>query len=394
MKQILLFAAALIITLSSFAQFTFVHLSDMHVSNIPFENSDTNAQYFQCYIKEFAKLTPKPAFVVSSGDESNVGNQVPNGMYPTFTQYLYPPSQTNPGIGDYFIDSAQTIPIYFVPGNHEYWEALVNPPVSNDTLKYYTEFLIPDTDYCITTNLAVIVFLRSGSDTAITQDDKKGKGLSDSQCNYLRNILTANSSKRKIIVMHHPAVNAVGTNSDGTPFTEEAIPSPDFNSIANNRTTFLNICDSNHVDVVLNGHMHQNVDANRAGHVISENGLDSTRYVQTAAGFNRSYRIITVNPMYVNVSVPLRSCNQGASIDETSNSLNVSIFPNPATNMLTVKCNKLASIEISNIEGQIINFINETETNNNIDLTGLQKGVYFIKVKTDDKITVKKFIIQ
>ena len=234
-KKILLFATLCISVLSSLAQFNFIHISDMHVSSFPFEESDTNAQYFQCAIKEFAKLNPKPAFVVVSGDVSNVGNLPINGMYPTVTQYLFPPSQTNPGIGDYFIDSAMTIPIYFVPGNHEYWTALVNPPPSNDTLTYYKEFLTPDTDFSITTDHAVVIFLRSGSDSTITVQNKKGKGLSNEQCNYIRNILSANSNKRKIIVMHHPAVNAIGTNSDGTPFTG-LINSPEDCSIANNRT--------------------------------------------------------------------------------------------------------------------------------------------------------------
>jgi hypothetical protein len=119
-KQLLLFAAVCMAMAGAFAQFSFVHISDMHISDIPFAESDTNAQYFRCYAKEFAGLLPKPAFVAVSGDVSNVGNLPPDGMYPTFTKYLFPPSLTNPGIGDYFIDSARTIPIYFVPGNHEY----------------------------------------------------------------------------------------------------------------------------------------------------------------------------------------------------------------------------------------------------------------------------------
>ncbi|MEI6882853.1 MAG: hypothetical protein WCO02_00090 [Bacteroidota bacterium] len=61
--QILLFATVCIATMSSFAQFSFIHISDIHVSSTPSPNSDTNAQYFQCAIKEFAKLSPKPAFV-------------------------------------------------------------------------------------------------------------------------------------------------------------------------------------------------------------------------------------------------------------------------------------------------------------------------------------------
>jgi len=389
-KQILLSAIICISALSSFAQYTFIHLSDMHVSNIPFEDSDTNAQYYQCYSKEFANLNPKPAFVVVSGDVSNCGNQSPDGMYPVFTQYLYPPTLTNPGIGDYFIDSARTIPIYFVPGNHEYWVALVNPPVSNDSLPYYKQYVTPDTDYAITTDLAVIVFLRSGPDSTITPQDKKGKGLSDQQCTYLRDILRIHSDKHKIIVMHHPAVNAIGTNSDGTPFTG-VITSPDDCSIANNRNTFLDICDSNHVDVVLDGHEHQNVVANRSGQVIAENGSDSTRYVQTAAAFNRSYRIITVDPSYVTVSTPMRSCSS-TGVNGVNNPPVISVFPNPVTGKFTIECTSPSEIEILNIEGQTIK---SASTNSNItilDLSVLPGGVYIMKVKTDKGTAVRKLI--
>jgi 3',5'-cyclic AMP phosphodiesterase CpdA len=393
-KQILLFAAVCIATLSSFAQFTFVNISDLHVSDIPFPNSDTNAQYFQCYIKEFANLNPKPAFVIASGDISNVGNLTPDGLYPTLTQYLFPPTITNPAIGDYFIDSAQTIPIYFTPGNHEYWAAFLNQiPISNDTLTYYTKYIAPDTDYAITTNIAVIVFLRSGSDVYSSPTNVEGNGLSNEQCSWLRNILSINSSKRKIIVMHHPAVNVAGTNSDGTSFTGVISDTAD-NSIINNRTNFLNICDSNHVDIVLCGHEHQNVVANRIGNVISENWPDSTRYVQTAAAFNRSYRIITVDPTFVTVSTPLRSCNSIAGVNELSNSIKISVFPNPAIDKLTIECNQKATIEILNIEGQIIKTINNVGIKTTIDLVDLSRGVYIIKAKTDKAITVKKFIKQ
>jgi hypothetical protein len=391
-RQLLTAAVLLIASIGASAQFTFVHLSDMHISNIPFEESDTNAQYFQCYSKEFARLIPRPAFVAVSGDVSNVGNLSPDGMYPTVTQYLFPPSQTNPGIGDYFIDSARTIPIYFVPGNHEYWVALVNPPVSNDTLTYYRQFLIPDTDYAITTDLAVIVFLRSGSDSTISAENKKGKGLSDAQITYLRDVLSSNSAKRKIIVMHHPAVNAVGTNSDGTPFTG-VINSPEDCSIANNRTTFLNICDSNHVDVVLDGHEHQNVVADRAGHVIAENGLDSTRYIQTAAGFNRSYRIITVDASYVTVSPPLRSCTS-TGVQEMNHPMTLTLSPNPVRDWLTIECNLQSEIEILNFQGEILKSIKTRDIRTTVDLSDLSGGIYLVKARNHAGIAVKKLIRQ
>ena len=43
-KTILLFGILFLATLASFAQFSFVHLSDMHVSTTPSANSDTNGQ--------------------------------------------------------------------------------------------------------------------------------------------------------------------------------------------------------------------------------------------------------------------------------------------------------------------------------------------------------------
>jgi 3',5'-cyclic AMP phosphodiesterase CpdA len=397
-KQVLLFGTIWIASLASFAQLSFVHISDMHVSTTPSANSDTNAQYFQCAIKEFASLNPKPSFILVTGDISDIGNMQPYGMYPAITQHLFPPSLTNPSIGAYFIDSAKTIPIYFTPGNHEYWTGFdsIHIPISNDTLFYYPKYIAPDTDYVIKTAFAVIVFLRSGHDSPYGYPPNPaiimGTGLSNAQCNWLRNILSNNSSKRKIIVMHHPPVNAAGTNSDGTPFTALTLDTAT-NSLQNNRTNFLNICDSNHVDVVLAGHEHQNVVANRKGDTISENWPNGTRYVQTAAAFNRSYRIITVDSAFVTVSTPMRSC-LGTGVNEVNNSLNITVFPNPAKDKLTIGCTQKSEIEILNPEGQILKKLTSNGIHTTVDLSNLSAGIYIIKVKTEEGITVKKFIKQ
>lgn len=397
-KQILLFGIICIANLCSFAQLSFIHISDMHVSTTPAANSDTNAQYFVCAIKEFAGLNPKPAFVLVTGDISDIGNMQPLGMYPAIIQHLFPPALTNPAVGAYFIDSAKTIPIYFTPGNHEYWTGFdsIGLPISNDTLFYYPKYITPDTDYVIQTDLAVIVCMRSGHDSPYGYPPDPalimGTGLSNAQINWLRNILNSNSSKRKIIVMHHPPVNAAGTNSDGTPYTASVLDSAT-NSLQNNRTTFLNICDSNHVDVVLAGHEHQNVVANRKGDTVGENRPGGTRYVQTAAAFNRSYRIITVDPAFVTVSAPMRSC-LGTGINEGNNALNITVFPNPAKNKLTIGCTKKCEIEILNPEGQILKKLRSTGIQSMVDLANLSSGIYLIKVKTEEGITVKKFIKQ
>lgn len=396
-KQILLFVTILAATMSAFAQFSFIHISDLHISDVPCANSDTNGQYFKCSLKEFANFIPKPEFVIATGDISDIGNEEPDGMYPTVTQHLYPPFLVNPGIGDYFIDSAETIPIYFTPGNHEYWTGFdsIGIPVSNDTLFYYPQQIIPNVDYTLTTDIAVLIFLRSGHDSPYGYPPNpaviKGTGLSNAQCSWLRDVLSSNGGKRKIIVMHHPPVNAAGTNSDGTPFTALTLDSATY-SLMNNRTNFLNICDSNHVDLVLAGHVHQNVVANRKGDTINENWPNGTRYVQTAALFNRSYRIITVNPYFVTVSPPMRSCSGMVDVNEADNLLKISLFPNPASDKVTIECPQNTRIEILTIEGLVVNRLTANDAKTTLDLSGLSSGIYLIKAETNKGIAVRKLL--
>src|SRR6185369_6618591 len=96
----------------------------------------------------FAALQPKPAFVIATGDISNIGNNSFYGMYPTLGNHLYPGLLVNPAAGDYYIDSAKTIPIYFTPGNHDYYTT-ITPPQSAG-MHYFPIFISPDTDYAVT----------------------------------------------------------------------------------------------------------------------------------------------------------------------------------------------------------------------------------------------------
>lgn len=406
-KRLLRFVATCIASLSfllwtsnTFAQFTFVHITDLHVSDaVSLVNSyDTNAMKFQCYIKEFANLNPRPAFVIASGDITNVGNEAPDGMYPTLTKYLYHGSFTKPGIGAYFIDSAHTIPIYFTPGNHDYYTSLTAIPTSNATLSYYPKYIAPDTDYAITYNNAIIICMRSGIDGSYFDDtdysNPEGKGITNAQFSWLRTVLKANSSKRKIIVMHHPPVNGNGTLYDGTPYT--AILDTADGSILTNRTNLLNLCDSTQVDIALAGHVHQNIVVNRKGTVVAENCTTcGTRYVQTAGAFNGAYRIITVGSSFVTVGTPLLACNTITNVDEYSNSFDILIHPNPAINKIEIEITLQAipmNIEVLNIEGQVIKNINTNERLTTIDVSGFAKGMYFVKVKTGNEVLMKKFV--
>ncbi|AUX18420.1 T9SS type A sorting domain-containing protein [Flavobacterium columnare] len=74
-----------------------------------------------------------------------------------------------------------------------------------------------------------------------------------------------------------------------------------------------------------------------------------------------------------------------------SRTTNVSIFPNPTSNILNINLDNdssISSIQILNLEGKVVHEdINET-----INVSELPSGLYIIKIKTDKEEIIKKFI--
>ncbi len=383
----LLFTSALTAQTSAF---TFYHVSDLHVSTVTsaVNQCDLNGAEAACYLATFNRITPKPAFILATGDISNIGNStaVPGGMYSALTQYLYPRGLTYPGIGSLFIDSAQTIPMYFAPGNHEYYTTLTGLSLSTQTIPYldtipnFVKNIAPDTDYAITTPISVILFMRSGCDISyLVSTDPKGTGLTDGQISFIRQQLAANPGKRKIIVMHHPAANLTGVNCDGS--THTALADSASATFYYNTLAFRNICDSMGVDVVLAGHSHQNVVVDRSGNQIDENCTTcGTRYVQTGPAFAGCYRAITVDSAFITVSQPLVSCGATAGISDLEDELNVSVYPNPSTGQFTLNLGKPVPVamQVYNTLGQCV--LTQSSTGQLIPLNLQQQpaGVYFI----------------
>ncbi len=77
-----------------------------------------------------------------------------------------------------------------------------------------------------------------------------------------------------------------------------------------------------------------------------------------------------------------------------SNLLDISVFPNPSADNITIIIPQKAIIEILNIEGQIIETIKNDEIKTTIDLKNLSCGVYIIRVITDKGIATRKLIKQ
>ncbi|MEI6489222.1 MAG: T9SS type A sorting domain-containing protein [Bacteroidota bacterium] len=94
------------------------------------------------------------------------------------------------------------------------------------------------------------------------------------------------------------------------------------------------------------------------------------------------------------INVHCVNCS-GIGIDEILEQNNVSVYPNPASNTITIestKC-KVQSIKIYNVLGEQVNSLKLTGNSKiEIDVSNLTQGVYFVEVETEKGIVRKKFV--
>ena len=76
----------------------------------------------------------------------------------------------------------------------------------------------------------------------------------------------------------------------------------------------------------------------------------------------------------------------------SKNSFN--LYPNPATDMITISGVENANVEIINIAGQLIHSAVISNDNSTVDVSRFSKGVYFVKVINNGTITTQKLIIE
>ena len=91
----------------------------------------------------------------------------------------------------------------------------------------------------------------------------------------------------------------------------------------------------------------------------------------------------------------LWSCGNFVGIPTIENDKAVEIYPNPCTgifNLKTTTDSKHNGIKVFNTQGQII--YESSQMLSTIDLSNQSKGIYFIQIKSDNKIVNKKVIVQ
>ncbi len=117
-------------------------------------------------------------------------------------------------------------------------------------------------------------------------------------------------------------------------------------------------------------------------------GTSTARSYTTAA--NGSYAVIITN----NGCVDTSSCvNIAVGIDEALLSDKVSVYPNPSNDIVTLDLAVEARVEITDALGRIIFSRQLSPGKELVDFSLEEKGIYFVRVSSEDKQTVKRLVI-
>ncbi len=95
-------------------------------------------------------------------------------------------------------------------------------------------------------------------------------------------------------------------------------------------------------------------------------------------------------------SIEFRGTTSYAGVNQQKNNNPLSIYPNPTTNVLNINLGDYnnAQIQVLDITGKTIFNTNTTNTTNSINVSSFNKGVYFIKITTNNKTITKQFVKQ
>ena len=125
--------------------------------------------------------------------------------------------------------------------------------------------------------------------------------------------------------------------------------------------------------------------------------------VQLGDGFydySRTYRIIIQD--YAYNSTPnqpiLAGQTTATGINESSFASSIHLFPNPATNNLTIELgnnNKKVDVTITDITGKIIYATTASETQKiEINIEDFKAGIYVVQIQTADFIVSRRLVVE
>ena len=228
--------------LSNNDDFYFVHLTDTHIRHRFFDRNEYSKERLSAVIDHILSFDKKPEFIVITGDLTEWGGSGITGALncKTFADCFYDLNR------QLYADENLSIPVYTTPGNHDY--------CFNRNLKNYHKYIdkkhVDDSDrYTVTHGNVSLFFMDSGANyylNPLTWIDICGEGLYNYDIKWLEDSFK-NYSQKKIVLMHHPAVNK--PNKWG--FIGGVL--------IRNRKNFINLCEKYSAELVLAGHTHNAV---------------------------------------------------------------------------------------------------------------------------------------
>lgn len=127
-----------------------------------------------------------------------------------------------------------------------------------------------------------------------------------------------------------------------------------------------------------------------------QNWSTKTVSVNLPAGYHRLRYYVTTPRFNTNYLNFVNLTSSGKVVD---NQIDFEVYPNPAKDLVTVKCDQFKEgsslIEIIDVNGKVNRqkAINGGDSSATFDLTGNNRGMYFIRIKSEDLIFVKKLIL-
>ncbi|MFL1011215.1 T9SS type A sorting domain-containing protein [Flavisericum labens] len=127
----------------------------------------------------------------------------------------------------------------------------------------------------------------------------------------------------------------------------------------------------------------------------STESFDSGTLTGNGSTFSYQFDLVGTNPYFCGIHPAMRgtiTVEEGLSIDEVANN-DFSILPNPARTQIFLKLPSGVNpelISVYNLVGQEVFSIGKIE--NSIDISSLNKGLYFLSIRSETLNHTKRFI--
>jgi predicted MPP superfamily phosphohydrolase len=250
------------ISLQKNDDFYFVQLADTHIRHKIFDLRETTKERLTTVIDHVLSFENKPAFIVITGDLTEWGGNVITGALncKAFADCFYENEN------QLYADEDFTVPVYTTPGNHDY--------CLSRNLKNYNKYIDKKhgdvkNRYNITYGDIKLFFMDSGPNHYLHPKywtNIVGDGLYDCDIEWLEDELSTCTFDKKIVLMHHPAINTISDNGDMG------------GVIFRNREEFIELCETYNVELVLAGHTHTSKVFDADEGVYNEYPINSSLY--------------------------------------------------------------------------------------------------------------------